>query len=65
MIDIAWTEFIFVALLALILLGPKELPVVLRTLGRWIGKARAIVADIQNQLEDYTKEKPQDKPIDK
>ena len=61
MIDIAWTEFIFVALLALILLGPKELPVVLRTLGRWVGKIRSIANEVQRQLEEYTQEQRPEK----
>jgi sec-independent protein translocase protein TatB len=51
MIDIAWSEFLFIALLALILIGPKELPTVLRNIGRWVGKARAFMKDISNQLD--------------
>jgi sec-independent protein translocase protein TatB len=54
MIDIAWSEFLFIALLALILIGPKELPSVLRNIGRWIGKARAFAKDISEQLDLYT-----------
>lgn len=50
MIDIAWSEFLFIALLALILIGPKELPSVLRGIGRWVGKARVFVKDVSAQL---------------
>ena len=50
MLDIAWSEYLFIAILALILLGPNELPVVLRTIGRWIGKARQMSATFQDQL---------------
>lgn len=63
MIDIAWSEFIFIALLALILIGPKELPAVLRTIGRWVGKARAFSKsftdqlDLETHLNDLTHEK--------
>jgi sec-independent protein translocase protein TatB len=51
MIDIAWSEFLFIALIALILIGPKELPTVLRNVGRWIGKARAFAKDLSTQLD--------------
>jgi Tat protein translocase TatB subunit len=51
MIDIAWSEFLFIALIALILIGPKELPSVLRNIGRWVGKARAFAKDLSEQLD--------------
>ena len=51
MIDIAWSEFLFIALMALILIGPKELPAVLRNIGRWVGKARAFGKNLSEQLE--------------
>lgn len=51
MIDIAWSQFLFISLLALILIGPKELPTVLRNIGRWVGKARAIIKDFSDQLD--------------
>lgn len=54
MIDIAWSEFLFIALLALILIGPKELPFVLRNIGRWVGKARAFAKDLSTQLDLHT-----------
>ena len=51
MIDIAWSEFLFIALLALILIGPKELPTVLRYIGRWVGKARVFAKEFTSQLD--------------
>jgi sec-independent protein translocase protein TatB len=51
MIDIAWSEFLFIALLALILIGPKELPTVLRNIGRCVGKARAFAKNLSDQLD--------------
>lgn len=66
MIDIAWSEFLFITLLALILIGPKELPIVLRNIGRWVGKAHSFIKEITNQLdlhEHITEDKPQDKVI--
>jgi Tat protein translocase TatB subunit len=57
MFDIAFTEILFIGVLALILLGPKELPVVLRTLGQWVGKARALSEGVQKHLYDLELEK--------
>lgn len=50
MLDIAWSEYLFIAVLALILLGPNEIPVVLRTVGRWVAKARQISNTFQEQI---------------
>ena len=58
MIDIAWSEFLFIAILALIFIGPKELPVVLRATGRWVGKARAFARYMHNHLEDLSQDAP-------
>lgn len=51
MIDIAWSQFLIILFLAVILLGPKELPLVLRTLGKWFVIIRSHVQDLQ----DYVK----------
>ena len=66
MLDIAWSEYLFIAILALILLGPNELPVVLRTIGRWVGKARQMSASFQDQLSQLEIETTLDaaSPID-
>ena len=51
MIDFAWSEFLFIAALALILIGPKELPTVLRYVGRMVGKVRALAKELSSQLD--------------
>lgn len=60
MLDIAWTEFLLIGILALILIGPKELPVVLRTLGKWIAKARHMAQQFQFYVEDMGSEADHD-----
>ena len=40
MFDIGWSELILIGVVALIAIGPKELPGVLRSLGHWMGKIR-------------------------
>ncbi len=56
MIDIGWPELVVIAVLVIIVIGPKELPVVLRALGRWVGKARALAREFRGSLEEIAKE---------
>lgn len=56
MFDIGWTEMGFVFLVALIIIGPKDLPRVARSIGQWAGKARRMARDFQRSLEDMAKE---------
>ncbi len=51
MIDIAWSQFFIIALLAVILLGPKDLPLVLRTLGKWFVILRSHLMDLQDYFK--------------
>ena len=52
MLDIGWPELILIAALTVIVIGPKELPVVLRALGRWVGKARALAREFRGSIEE-------------
>ncbi len=55
MFDIGWSELIFVSVIALLVLGPKELPGILRNVGRMTAKARQLSAEFKGnlaQLED-------------
>ncbi len=56
MFDIGWTEMAVIALVVIIFIGPKELPGVLRTLGQWVSKARAMAREFQDGLEDMVRE---------
>jgi len=56
MFDISWTEFLLIGVVALIVIGPKELPAVLRTLGQWTRKVRAMAADFQGQFQEAMRE---------
>jgi len=50
MFDIGFQELVLIGLLALIVLGPKRLPEAARTAGRWVGKTRAFVRNIKQDL---------------
>lgn len=56
MFDIGWTEMAMVAVVALLIIGPRDLPKTLHTIGRWIGRARAVMNDFQRGLDDMVRE---------
>ena len=56
MLDIGWTEILIITVIALFVVGPKDIPKVLRTIGIWIGKFKSISRDFQNTVHDAVKE---------
>ncbi len=56
MLDIGWSELLLVGVLALLVVGPRELPRLLRTVGRWAGKARGLAREFQRTMDDVARE---------
>src|SRR4051812_50215161 len=56
MFDIGWSEFVVIAVVALIAIGPKDLPGVLRTVGQWMTKIRRMAAEFQGQFQEAMRE---------
>jgi len=56
MFDIGWGELLLIGIVALIFIGPKELPTVLRTLGQWMAKLRRMASEFQNQFHEAMRE---------
>jgi sec-independent protein translocase protein TatB len=56
MFDIGWSELVVIGVVALIVIGPKELPGVLRMAGQWIGKVRRMASDFQGQFQEAMRE---------
>jgi sec-independent protein translocase protein TatB len=56
MFDIGWSELLVIGVVALIAIGPKELPGALRALGQWMTKIRRMAADFQNQFQEALRE---------
>jgi sec-independent protein translocase protein TatB len=56
MFDFAWSELALIALVALVVIGPKDLPRVMRTAGQWMRKARTIAHEFQGSLEQMVRE---------
>jgi len=56
MFDIGWSELVVIAVVALIAIGPKELPGVLRMVGQRMGKARKMASEFQGQFNEAMRE---------
>lgn len=56
MFDIGWSELLVIAVVALVAIGPKELPGVMRMAGQWIAKARRVASDFQGQFQEALRE---------
>lgn len=65
MFDASWSELLVVAILAVLLLGPKELPVVMRKIGIWLGYLQRTARDFRWRLENMAGEDQLNKIIDK
>ena len=56
MFDIGWSEMAIIMVLALIVIGPRDLPRVARTVGQWVRKGRMLAREFQNSLDDMVRE---------
>jgi sec-independent protein translocase protein TatB len=56
MFDISWSHILAIYVVALLVIGPKDLPRVLRALGRWAGKARAVAREFQSSIDQMIRE---------
>ena len=56
MFDIGWDEMLFTAIIAIVVIGPKDLPRALRTAGQWIGKVRRVSGHFRSGIETMIRE---------
>lgn len=56
MFDIGATELLLIAVVAILVIGPKDMPLALRTAGRWIGKVRKISGHFRSGLDAMVRE---------
>ena len=68
--QIGWFELLIVVLVAILVIGPKDFPIVLRKVGNWIGTTKRYFSDIQNKVnqsidEEETVEKKYSKKNEK
>ena len=55
MFEVGFSEMVLIALVALVVLGPNKLPKLARDVGRWVGRARQMVRQMQDQLDHETR----------
>ena len=56
MFDIGWDEMLLTAFIAIIVIGPKDLPRALRTAGQWMGKIRRVSGHFRSGIETMIRE---------
>ena len=56
MFDIGWSELLVIAVVAIVVVGPKDLPKLMRGFGHYAGKLRRAVSDFQRQFEEAMRE---------
>ena len=56
MFDIAPSEFMLVALVALVVIGPKDLPKAMRVVGYWVGRARGVARQFRSGFDSMVRE---------
>lgn len=56
MLGFAWSEIAVIGAVALVVIGPKDLPKVMRTMGQWSRKLRTLASDFQRQFDDMVRE---------
>ena len=56
MFDIGWSELLLIGIVALVVIGPKDLPKVLRALGTMMSKVRSMASEFQGQFQDAMRE---------
>ena len=56
MFDIGWSEMAVIALIALVVIGPKDLPNTMKTIAHWMRKARSLTREFQSGIDDMVRE---------
>lgn len=56
MFDIGWSELFVIAIVALVVIGPKDLPHAFRMVGQWVAKARAMAREFQGHVDELMRE---------
>jgi sec-independent protein translocase protein TatB len=50
--QIGWFEILIVVILAILIIGPKDIPLVLKTIGNWVGSLKRYFVEVQKDVSD-------------
>ena len=56
MIDLSFSEMLVIAVVAILVIGPKDLPLALSTVGKWVGKARGVARQFRSGFDEMVRE---------
>lgn len=56
MIDLSWSHILIVVIVALVVIGPKDLPRFMHMAGRWMGKARAMADQFRKSFDEMSRQ---------
>jgi sec-independent protein translocase protein TatB len=56
MFDIGWSELVVIAIVALVVIGPKDLPQAFRVAGQWMAKARLMALEFQSHIDEVMRQ---------
>ena len=67
--QIGWFEILIIVSLAIIIIGPKDFPIMLKKVGSWIGSANRYVSNVQNEVsslgnEDFSTDKKKEEKVE-
>ena len=61
--QIGWLEILIIVSIAIIVVGPKDFPLMLKKMGSWIGSIKRYLSDVQNQVSEITDNSIEDEKI--
>ena len=56
MLDFSWSHILILLIVALVVVGPKDLPKMMRMIGRWTGKARSMADQLRRSFDDMARQ---------
>ncbi len=63
--QIGWSELLVIIIIAVLVIGPKDFPIVLKKLGSWVGSIKRYFSDVQKNVNEITDVDIEDKKNDK
>tara|TARA_Y100000768_G_C23816998_1_gene604615 strand:- start:604 stop:837 length:234 start_codon:yes stop_codon:yes gene_type:complete len=62
--QIGWFEILIIVVIAILVIGPKDFPVVLKKIGNWIGSTKRYFSDIQQKVTKFEEDVEENTSID-